>query len=213
VHSPLRFLPAFAVLLVTLVPPALADSPLTSVRFAEAYDTIGAVTAATTRGVLDPKLAAVLSDPRLPVAAKAAICNALGWHIDGKHNAGLFRCWLAVKYGIMPDRLDTGTLAADELFVLGYLTALDDYFHPAAALPLLTEARRRLPDSLTVALVASLAESQLDLDENRWDAIWPRTDRILRDPALRQDLHPAAVGAFVDYLLLYRPDAATAATP
>lgn len=186
---------------------AMADSPLTSVRFVEAYSELGVVGAADLHGVLDAKMANFLSDPRVPVDAKAALCNALGWDVDGKHNAVLFRCWLALKYGVVPEQLDTATMTADEVFTLGYLTALDDYFKPAPGLELLREARRRNPRSQAVALVASLAESQLDLHENRWGRIWPRTDRILRDATLRQDLRPDALPAFVDYLLLYRPDA------
>ena len=188
---------------------ARADSPLTSVRFAEAYRDLSIVTAADSYGVLDPKMAGFLSDQRMPIDAKAALCNALGWDIAGKHNAVLFRCWLALKYGVVPEQLTTADMSADEVFALGYLTALDDYFLPAPALELLAEARRRNPQSQTVALVASLAEAQLDLNENRWGRIWPRADRILHDVTLRQDMRPDAVANFVDYLLLYRVDAET----
>lgn len=186
---------------------ARADSPLTSVRFTEAYRDLSVVCAADSYGVLDATMANFLSDQRMPVDAKAALCNALGWDIAGKHNAVLFRCWLALKYGMVPEQLTTAQMSADEVFALGYLTALDDYFQPAPALALLSEARRRNPQSQTVALVVSLAEAQLDLNENRWGRIWPRADRILHDTTLRQDLRPDAVANFVDYLLLYRADA------
>lgn len=198
------------ILLLLVVPaPARADSPLTSVRFAEAYKDLSIVTAADSYGVLDPKMANFLSDQRMPVDAKVALCNALGWSIDGKHNAVLFRCWLALKYGVVPEQLTTELMSADEVLALGYLTALDDYFQPAPALVLLHEARRRNPQSQAVALVVSLAEAQLDLNENRWGRIWPRADRVLHDATLRQDMRPDAVGSYIDYLLLYRAEAET----
>ncbi len=201
-------LAALLLLLLAATLPAAADSPLTSTRFAETYLDVPMVWLADTRGVLTPALAEYLADPLVPIDARAAACNALGWDIDGKYNAELFRGWLALRYGVRHTAVGPDLLTADELFVLGYLTALDDYFHPEQALPYLQAAQQRNPSSLTVALITLLAEAQADLGSNRSARIWPRTEALLRDPSLRRGLRPAALTAIVNYLVLYRAEAA-----
>jgi hypothetical protein len=98
----------------------------------------------------------------------------------------------------------------DELLGLGYLAALDDYFNPRKALPLLKFAREGNTRSFTIAVVYALCQAQVAL-ESDWSEVWRATRRVELDRRLVQDLRPEAKRIIFDYMNTYREYARTGA--
>ncbi len=180
-----------------------ADSPITATKFYEAYLDVKMVERAHLEGVMGLEIAEFLTSLENPIDVKAAVINALSWRFDGKNNAELYAYYLALLYHVSVTELDTEFLSADEIFYLGYLTAMDDYFHPEKALPLLEEAHKVMKDSFTVSIVLALTKAQkaFDLD---WCESWKLIEEVLRNKELKQDLRPQATKMIVDYMLLYK---------
>ena len=184
---------------------ARADSPITSTPFHEAYFDLAIIWDAWETGVLDLRMAEYLSSPDVPIDAKVAVINALGWDIEGKHNAELYASYIALNrgwslYEVTDERL--AELTDDELCCLGYLAVMDDYFHPENGLPLLELAHESKPESLTIRLVYGLAKAQAAFDED-WADIWPAVSNVYRGDELVIDMRPAAVDIIFEYMSLY----------
>lgn len=180
-----------------------ADSPITATKFYEAYLDVKMVERAHLEGVMGLEIAEFLTSPENPIDVKAAVINALSWRFDGKNNAELYAYYLALLYHVSVIELDTEFLSADERFCIGYLTAMDDYFHPEKALPLLEEAHKVMKDSFTVSIILALARGQKVMDYD-WCEVWRLTEGVLKNKDLRQDLRPEATKMIVDYMLLYK---------
>jgi len=180
-----------------------ADSPITATDFYEAYMDVKMVERAHLEGVMGLEIAEFLTSPENPIDVKAAVINALSWRFDGKNNAELYAYYLALLYHVSVTELDTEFLSADEVFCMGYLTAMDDYFHPEKALPLLEEAHKMMKDSFTVSIILSLARGQKVMDYD-WCEVWRLTEEVLKNKELKQDLRPEATKMIVDYMVLYK---------
>ena len=94
-------------------------------------------------------------------------------------------------------------LGADELFCLGYLQLMDDYFHPGKAIPMLELAHQKRVKSFTISIVFALARAQLMMDSD-WCQVWKITEEVLQDKQLTEDLRPEAKKIVVDYMILYK---------
>lgn len=175
---------------------AVADSPVTSTDFHTAYADVPLVKKALEEKALSDELAEALAKGDMPIDHKAAIVNALGWG-DASHEEK-FRAYLKDRA-----EKDPPMLSGEEAFVLGYLTLMNDYFHPDKALELLRYAKERMPKSYTVAMILSLAESQAAMDQD-WCRVFKIFDRVDRDRSLRKDLRPKARAIVAEYLGLYR---------
>jgi len=180
-----------------------ADSPITATKFYEAYLDVKMVERAHLEGVMGLEIAEFLTSPENPIDVKAAVINALSWRFDGKNNAELYACYLALLYHVSLIELDTAFLSADEIFCMGYLMVMDDYFHPEKALPILEEAYKTMGNSFTVSIILALAKAQRAFDSD-WCEVWRLTEEVLKNKALRQDLRPEAVERIVDYMILYK---------
>lgn len=180
-----------------------ADSPITATDFYEAYLDVKMVQRAHLEGVMGIEIAEFLSTPENPIDAKAAVINALSWRFEGKNNAELYTYYLGLLYHMPITELDTDFLSADEIFCLGYLTAMDNYFHPENAIPLLEEAHKLMKDSFTVSIVLALAKAQIAFEMD-WCEVWKLIERVLENRALKQDLRPEATKIIVDYMILYK---------
>ncbi|MGF1601302.1 MAG: hypothetical protein ACFCU8_04655 [Thermosynechococcaceae cyanobacterium] len=183
--------------------PCRADSPITSTNFSQAYQDYDIIQRAEQTGILDVEMAQYLSSRSTPVDIKAALINALSWKFEGKHNATLYQYYLGLTYNQPIADLKPSQLSNDELFALGYLTVMDDYFKPNKALPYLQEAQQRQPKSYTVAMVTALTKAQVAL-ESDWCQVWRVTEKVVNDSALEQDLRPAAQGIILDYMGAYK---------
>jgi len=180
-----------------------ADSPITATGFYEAYMDVKMVQRAHLEGVMGLEIAEFLTSPENPIDVKAAVINALSWRFEGKNNAELYAYYLALLYHVSIVELDTAFLSPDEIFCIGYLTIMDDYFHPDHAVQLLEEAHNLMKDSFTVSIILALARGQKVTDYD-WCEVWRLTEEVLKNKDLRQDLRPDATKMIVDYMVLYK---------
>lgn len=187
--------------------PARADSPLTSTPFHQIFTEDKMVMKAAEEGVMSLEFGDFLTSPKVGIARKAALINALGWDVDGKHNSEMFLYYLALKHREQLDTLELEELSAHEIFCVGYLTALDNYFEPADGLALLQYARELMPESLTVALITALAEGQVAMDED-WSGVWPPVKAVLDNEHLEWDFPDPAFTIIMEYMSLYEEYAA-----
>jgi hypothetical protein len=195
-----------AVLLVAgALAPALADSPITSTPFSEAYLDYAIVADADHAGTMNEDVARYLANEDNPLDVRAAVMNALSWSVDGKENALAFCDLRLHTNGEVPAPDD---LRGDLAFVVGYLLCLDNYFEPAQALPYLEHARDELPQSFTVAMVTALVECQAMFDkEDGWGRMWPTIEGVVDDDSLNGDMRVGALKIITDYMVLYAEDA------
>ena len=154
-------------------------------------------------GVMGLEIAEFLTSPENSIDVKAAVINALSWKFDGKSNAELYAYYLALLYHVSVAELDTEFLSADEIFCLGYLTIMDDYFHPEKALFLLEEARDAMKDSFTVSIILALTSGQAVMEYD-WCEVWRLTEEVLKNKELKHDLRPEAIKMIIDYMVLYK---------
>lgn len=180
-----------------------ADSPITATDFYKAYMDVKMVQRAHLEGVMGLEIAEFLSSPDNPIDVKAAVINALSWKFDGKNNAELYAYYLALLYHVPVSELNTDFLGADESFCLGYLTVMDDYFHPEFAIPLLDEAIKSINDSFTVSIIFAVVKAQAAFDSD-WCAVWREIKAVLENKRLKQDLRPEATKIILDYMVLYK---------
>lgn len=180
-----------------------ADSPITATDFYEAYKDVKMVQRAHLEGVMGVEIAEYLSSPENPIDHKAAVINALSWRFEGKNNAELYTYYLGLLYHMSITELDTDFLSADEIFCLGYLIAMDDYFHPENAIVLLEEAQKMMKDSFTVSMVLALVKAQIAFEQD-WCEAWKIIEQVLQNADLKQDLRPEAKKIIVNYMILYR---------
>ncbi|MBN1898894.1 MAG: hypothetical protein JW827_08965 [Spirochaetes bacterium] len=196
---------SFIILVFILTRFALADSPITSTDFYKAYSEIDLVKEAKSSGVMSLKIAEYLSSPSNSIDKKAAVINALSWKFEGKSNAELYSYYLALNQGQLLKNLDIDLLQADEIFCLGYLTVMDDYFHPEKAFLLLEKAKNNLKNSFTASMILALAKAQKAMDSD-WCTVWKLTEEVLHNESLDQDLRPEARKIIIDYMSLYESE-------
>ena len=201
----MKILKAAALMAVLLImAPALvrSDSPITSTDFHKAYMDIEIVKKAEQDGVMSMEIAKYLSAPENPIDVKAAVVNAIGWKFNGKDNATLYKEYLAQFHKTKAQKLELDELTGDEIFCLGYLTVLDDYFTPEKAIPLLERAREKNPQSFTVAIVLAITKAQRA--DVSWCDVWKYAAEVVNNKELKQDMRPEAVQMIMDYMGLYQ---------
>lgn len=192
---------AFFLILLVSFSIVKADSPLTSTPISDAYKDLEIVVKAQKKGKMTMEFAKFLHDNENSIDEKAALVNAIGWSIDGKNNAELYAKYI---FGKKLTELDLQDLNGDDLFCLGYLQALDDYFKPSKSFPYFEEAEKKINTSLTVSLIYTLAKAQDIMDGGDWCKIWEMTYKTLNDKSLYRDLREAAIKIIKDYMILYK---------
>ena len=181
-----------------------SDSPLTSTPFYKAYSDINIIKEARVKGTLNLEMAEYLSSGSVSLDLKAALINALSWDIDGKNNSDLYKYYLGLKYGVSVEDIQFSQLLSYEIFCLGYIQALDNYFHVQDSLRLLELAMEDLDTMLSANLVYSLVKTQGMMQNQNWSNIWPMFDGLINDESLIVDIRPEAVSIILDYMVLYR---------
>ncbi len=197
------FIILFSFLFLSLA--VFADSPITSTDFYEAYFDVDMVKNAKDSGVLNNEIAGFLASPVKPLDQKAAVVNALSWKFEGKDNAQKFQKFLMKKYRKNEKTFKLEILSGGELLSLGYLTVMDDYFHPQKSIPILEKAQSKLKNSFTAAMILALAKSQAAMDSN-WCDVWKFLQEVLQDPKLKRDMRVEAIQVVVEYVRLYEKD-------
>ncbi len=197
-----KWIAAVSILFVLCMLPnkAYADSPITATVFFTAYEDVAIISEARSSGVVDQEIADYLADENNPIDIKAAIINALSWDLDNKNNAELYSRYI---YNTSFEDMDLESLRGDQLFCLGYLKALDNYFDVEPSLVYLRKAEELMPDSFTVAMIRSLAEAMKAAEQNLWEVY---TLPVLNDSSLTMDMRQEAVTVITDYMVLYSGD-------
>ena len=197
--------------------PVYGDSPLTSTQFFQHYQNIPEVTLARkTRRAADRVLQYLLG--RNPIDGKAAVINSLGWNFNGQENGRLYLKGLAHNKKIKPVDLDFENLSSQELFILGYLLAMDDYFKMKAILPggkkilgataieLLSRAANTDPDNFTIHFIFSLVEAQAVMEKS-FCIVYIQVNNILkRFPEDKRNMKPEAIKSVMKYIIIYKSD-------
>lgn len=193
-----------ALILATCLQPAYADSPITSTAFSEAYLDIEIIRYAKENGVMNLQMAQYLSNPGHSLDKKAALIDALSWKYEGKRNKDIYLNFLSVLYSRPVNDLPYDILSADELFSLGYLTVMDDYFHPQKAIPMLEKANARYRNNFTAQMILAIAKAQDYMhDGKKWCKVWQVTEAVLNNKDLVVDMREGAIKHIEDYMKLY----------
>ncbi|RYD03015.1 hypothetical protein N752_21635 [Desulforamulus aquiferis] len=180
---------------------SFADSPITSTDFFKAYLNVDIVSRAADIKIVDTEIATYLASPDHPIDTKAAVINAIGWDANAKNNADRYA---NIVYGKSVNELNLETLSGEELFNIGYLMAMDNYFDTAKASDLLQRAKAKLSNSFTVSIVAAIvASQQLISQHGQWPDIWEPAGIVFNNQRLQRDLRPEAGRIIFDYMSLY----------
>jgi hypothetical protein len=179
-----------------------ADSPITSTAFYSAYYENAIVVKAHTDGVINDSIADDLLNDKVAIDVKAAIINALSWNIDGKQNATLLMPYIQKKYKTSGEP-DIKILSADDLFCLGYLTIMDNYFQTDKPLQLLALARQKKPKSYTVNIILALVEAQKAMDTD-FCRVYKICEEVRKNYSLTQDMKMDALNIIFGYIADYK---------
>lgn len=177
-----------------------ADSPLTSTTFYEVYSDYEIVKKAKESGVMNEEFANYLHSKNNPIDVKAALINALGWDFNGKYNAEIY---CSIVYYKNVKEMKNMKLSGDELFCIGYMQVLDDYFHPEKGIPFLNKAVKKIKSSYTVAIINALAEAQKAMDDD-WCEVWKLIENVNSSENIEKDMREEAIEIIMDYMRGYK---------
>ncbi|CAM3401315.1 copper amine oxidase N-terminal domain-containing protein [Paenibacillus lupini] len=181
---------------------AFADSPITSTPFYQAYLDIDIVAAAHSSGY-SKEIAEFLAAEKNPLDQKAAVMNAIYSSYSQWDDRDIMNQYAKEIYGKEANSLNFNLLRGDEIFVLGYLKVLDHYMNPDTNW--IGQASEALPNSMTIALVNSLARSQGSSEAMALSYCY--MEKVLADKSLVQDIRQEAIDIITDYIDLYKKDA------
>lgn len=177
-----------------------ADSPLTSTPFHDAYIDEDIVLKAEQTNVMTKDFAEFLHSKIYATDLKAALINAIGWNLNGMNNSEEY---CRIIFNKKTDELKLEDLSSEDLFVIGYLKAMENYFEPEKAEKYLREARKRMKKSFTVAVIYALFKSQIAM-ENDFCRVWKIVDKVFRNKNLKQDMRESAKKIIYDYIVVYK---------
>lgn len=177
-----------------------ADSPLTSTPFSEAYLDEEIVQKAGQSKTLTNEIAEFLHSRANKIDLKAAVINAIGWNSNGNKKADEY-CKLI--FNDRADNIDPEDLSSDDMFVIGYIYAMDNYHNPEKSLTFLKPAKKKKSKSFTVSVIYSLVKSQIDM-ENDFCKVWKNTEKVFGNENLKQDMRESAKKIIFDYLMEYK---------
>ena len=182
----------------------LADSPITSTPFWEAYQTLPMVKEAQlAKGKITKKIIRYISSNDVPMAEKLCTINALGWQQQG-NNADIFQKYLFSIYKVKNGFDLLQKISAEDLICLAYLKANDNYFDVSTAALWATKALERdKSQSFALHVVAALIHAQQAFDVD-WCMVFQLTNKVHSDPSLVRDLNAEAMRIIFEYMDLYK---------
>ncbi len=211
---------SLSVAVLTLAAAAWADSPLTSIDFADAYADVPVVASLRDGAAEDVAWTFLLGEG--PNDQKLAVMTALG---SSQGRAPGFLSALAQRVGVAPAELKLSALTPSQRFVVGFLAALDDpsRLGPIGAgrgvvalkpVAVLEAAAKALPDDFAVHYALALVQAQAAMAKD-----WCRVFRLpkaveARFPSAKRNLRPGALERAQGYLAGYEescPGSAAAA--
>lgn len=204
----------------------VADSPLTSTFFAEAYKDVDVINEILLRrGKSDvfqfsmtEKHLNFFDNPTISLDQKIALVNALGWGTS--QNIDVFKKHLQKKYTLEAIVLDSilqepltenqefylpaQVISYDDLTLLAYVQVMHDYFRPMLGMQCAYRAaiNNQKSEATTYILALILAQYYLDFD---WCLIYPAVSSV-RDigPYSKDFMRKEAVSAIFEYIEIYR---------
>ncbi|HEY9652984.1 MAG TPA: hypothetical protein V6C95_20175 [Coleofasciculaceae cyanobacterium] len=209
-------IPAIIGCIVATAPAALADSPLTSTDFADAYQDVNVVQQAERNG-LNERVLKALSDPKVPQDVRAAIVNEIGWSNEPQQNATIYLDYIARRHNTGPSEITLDMLTPQEAMALGYLLAMDNRFYlnqpiggpgevqQTDALSIVEAAVAKAPQDFSVALIHSLIQSQHEFDRGpaNWCAVYETVQGTVEEFQGARNMRPQAVDIIMDYIGIY----------
>ncbi len=203
---------------------AAADSPLTSIFFAMAYNdvpTIGAImeqrmSTGNANIVLTATHISFLDDANNSLDQKIALINGLGW--GDATNTEIYIQHLMKKYNLTHSTFDSLLVFREypdidmwqegkvmnnhDLLSLSYIQVMGDYFNPLVVGNLVDYASSKMEDSQAAACIAGLVISQFMLDLD-WCGVYQGFDVVRYGTFNRDIMRPAAMQAMNEYIDLY----------
>lgn len=180
----------------------LADSPLTSTEFSEAYKDAKIVQyAAVSHGSVSELLMDYLIDEKNPIDLKIVAINELGWSLRGKNNAALFYEYMKYKNVLQ----DINKASADILICYAYFMAMDDYFDVEEAIVYANKAKSKNEKSYTIQIITALIEAQKALDnKDDWCKVYSLTNNVRTNKTLIKDMNDEAIAIIFKYMDGYK---------
>lgn len=202
-----RIITAIALGLMWLL--CLADSPLTSTTFYEAYPENPYVNAAigmVENGDTDLPVTTMnyLADAKQPISARLAVVNAIGWNFESTSISNQLCDYLMTRFKVKDEeqlikKIDAGTLA-----VYAYAKAMSNYFVVTEAQALAHQAvEKDKTHSFSIAFIASLIDAQVYLDSD-WAMVYKVVANVLHDGSLNLDMRQEAIDKVMEYINLYQ---------
>jgi hypothetical protein len=190
-------------LFAMMLKPVLADSPLTSTSFSDAYaDNAMVIKAGENGGLLNDELMAYLADNNQPIDVRMAVINKLSWDFNGKSNATTFFNYLKQKNKYKSEKDFKKKAKADELLCYAYLKALDNYFDVKEAVVYADLAIKKNKTSYTFQIIAALIKAQAAFDTD-WCKVFQTTNEVRNNTLLRADMKSTAIDIIFEYMDLY----------
>ncbi|MEB3340244.1 hypothetical protein [Okeania sp.] len=205
--------------------PALADSPLTSTFFGEAYQDVEIVQHVIKDG-FDIKTINALGDPDLSNDVRVAIINQLimtsvkknGW-FHNNYYTEIYLGYLSIKYGIKYTEITPSILTAEEALSLGYLLAFRQRFAieenfqirdkelEINALNLTDKALTENEKDFAVAVINSLVVAQKYFrgGMNSWCQVYQTFNSVEQEfSSENRNMRPGAVDIIRNYINIYQ---------
>lgn len=170
-----------------------AANPVTLTKFYQHYSQLQPVQEIESHGVLTGRVASFLMDDNNPIDEKAAVVNAFTANNEKNIAALTYKQFVARKYKGDFNNLDLNQLNGEELFILGYLTLMDDKGDPENALPILEMADQKLTNSLTVNTILALARAQQSISHRNECEAWQTINRVISGQGMNNDLDQQVV--------------------
>ncbi|WP_028857646.1 hypothetical protein [Psychrilyobacter atlanticus] len=180
----------------------LADSPITSTNFSEAYEDIFIVQRASEATYLTEELIEYLDNPNNPIDVKVALINELGWDNENQDNYSLFFKYLMMKYHYKDFNELVSKASGDILISLAYLKAMDDYFNVKSSALLAEIAVKKKEYSYTINIIYGLIMGQKFMDED-WSKINLITSSVDKNRHLKRDMREDAIKIIFKYMNIY----------
>lgn len=184
--------------------PSMADSPLTSTNFVEAYEDDANVKMAAESNYFGGHILGVLcGETYATIGVRLAIVNQFGWNFDGQDHAQIMASYLNEMYGWKSEKDIIKKADAHTLITYAYVKAMDDYFDVKAAKKIADAALKKAPKSRAVNMIHAVINAQYTFNAGKWNKIFPEANKAATDPNLENDFSAAAVDLIMEYIGLY----------
>ena len=98
----------------------------------------------------------------------------------------------------------------EELFCLGYMTVMDNYFDPEKSLIYFESASSSIRESYTFQIINALIKTQsLIKDQDKWCRIWITVNAVETNKELKVDMNTGGRKIILDYIKIYKDNCET----